>query len=487
VRSLALLISLVGFGLGAPADASPRRKVLVAPIQGDRKNQLAQAIITALGTKDFIVIGPAVVGREIARLGLPDELTTDDARALTAKLGAAATVEGSIASAGRKRRLHLDVHPRGKPSSGFTIEFRTTTSDGFRRGLRDELLKKLDTSAEPPAAAPVTTARVADPAADEAEARRRQLADDEAAQRAEADHQRQLANDAAAARPPDHERVAAASDPADDKPAAGEPHPTVQQRDDRGRDAPITLARVDAGASFAQRQLSFETRDGFVQRPPRVMTTAGAGRIDGEIYPFALAGTSRPLGRLGFAAAYDKTFGLSIQVPDQAMRAPIHQSHYALGARYRFNVLDGTTVTFGVDYARRQYIADRSGLASVLDTPDVDYAAITPGAQVHVPITAAIAVFGGIDGMVLLDAGPIQAPDNYGTGTVYGVEATAGIGITFARRIALRIAFEFSQIHLAFDTGGAMATNRDNDPTTRDVNGAADRSIGGVATLGLAY
>jgi len=251
----------------------------------------------------------------------------------------------------------------------------------------------------------------------------------------------------------------------------------------------MPLVRVDAGASFAHRELTFETRAGFTQPPPRVLTTAGAARIDGEIYPFALADTGgAALARLGFAAAYDTTFGLTLHIPDQPVQVPIRQCHFSIGARYRVVLGDAASLTFGLDYARREFVADRSGLTTVvLDTPDVDYVTITPGAAVHVPLTANIEVFGGLAGMVVLDAGPIQAPDNYGTGSDYGVEATAGIGIAFARRIALRVAFEFTQIHLAFDTGGAMASNRDNDPTTRDVNSADDRSIGGVVTLGLAY
>jgi hypothetical protein len=32
-----------------------------------------------------------------------------------------------------------------------------------------------------------------------------------------------------------------------------------------------------------------------------------------------------------------------------------------------------------------------------------------------------------------------------------------------------------------------MANNRDNNPTSQDVMGATDRSIGGAATLGFVY
>jgi hypothetical protein len=477
---LLLVIGLACVVIPVRADARPKRKVAVAPIAGDPKNQLGLAIVAALGAKDFVVIGPRVVSRELTRLGLSEQLSPEEARTLTVKLGVIATIDGSVTRAGRKRSLHLDVHPRGKPVSGFTIEYRSTTSDGFRRGVHDEIVKKLDRADEPDPGDEPTAPR----SRPDDEPHAAVAAPSPERDRAEAPRLTQVSEiseisdvpDARAGRDPAPTASDAPSELHHDEPDRPEPR------------APVTLARVGAGASFAHRQLTFDTRDNFAQRPPRLLTTAGAGRIDGEIYPFALAGSGRALARLGIAGAYDKTFGLSVPLPGEVLSAPIHQQHYSIGARYRLLIGEAATLTFGLDYERRQSIADRSGLmAMVLDTPDVDYTAIAPGAAVHVPITGGIAVFGSVNGMIVLGSGPIQDADSYGPGTVYGVEAAAGITIALARRFALRIAFELSQIQVGFDATGAMATNRDNDPTTRDVNGAADRSVGGVATLDLTY
>ena len=253
--------------------------------------------------------------------------------------------------------------------------------------------------------------------------------------------------------------------------------------------APQIAARVGAGASVAQRQLSWDVRSGFTQVPPRVLTTAGAARVDGEIYPFALADPHSDLAGLGLAAAYDRTLGLAIKVPNRTVSAPIHQSHYAVGVRYRLGIGDESSLALGLDYAHRQYIADRSGLmTAVLDTPDVEYAAVSPGAWLRVPVTSSVAVFGGGDGLVIFEAGGIQKATSYGPATVYGLEGSAGVDVALTPQIGLRFALEYSRIVFKFTAkGSTLANNRDGNPSSQDVNGATDRSFGGIVMACLVY
>jgi hypothetical protein len=71
---------------------------------------------------------------------------------------------------------------------------------------------------------------------------------------------------------------------------------------------------------------------------------------------------------------------------------------------------------------------------------------------------------------------------------VYGLEGTAGVDIALAKQIGLRLALEYSQVLFKFTPqGSTMANNRDGDPTTQDVNGATDRSIGGTVMVCLVY
>jgi len=501
------LVSLVCLAIPVHAVAKPKPKIAVAPLAGDPDNQVAQAVADALAGKDFVVVGPREVSRERKKLGLSDELDPKDTRRLMTKLDVVALVDGKVAKAGKKRSLHLEVHRRGKPEAGFTIEFKSTSSDSFRRGVHEEVVKKLDGAAEYRADDDDSARRLAvRPADDDAAARRprKSLADDDAAARRP---RKSLADDDDAARRP-RKSLADDDDATRRKRAGDEPaserkkrvartdddEPAVRKR--KGRKpadeeaAPQVVARIGAGGLVAQRRLTWDVRGGLTQAqiPPRVITTAGAARVEGELYPFALGNPSSALAGLGLAGAYDKTFGLSIKIPNQTVRAPIDQAHYAVGARYRFGVGEASTIALGVDYMRRHYIADRSGLmAAVLDAPDVDYTAIVPGIAARVPVSPAVAIFGDLDGMLLLDTGPIQKTASYGPATVYGLDVVGGVDIALAKQIGLRIALEYSQINFAFNGKGMMASLRDNDATTQDVMGATDRSIGVTATLGLMY
>lgn len=499
MRIASIVISLVCIAIPARGFAGPRPKIAVAPLDGDPGNKVASAIVEALAGKDYTVIGPKETGREIARLDLSGELDAKATRKLTTRLGVVAVIDGKVNKAGGKRFLHLEVHRRGKPDAGFTVQFKAATSKAFRRDLRDEIDRKLEGASDDPAgddeARPAPFAddrrkstgdeRPARTASDDGEARRKAADDAPRPRKPAAD------DDDTARRPRKAEagkssrRVAAAND---DDAAAVRKRKRARPDDDA---APQIAARVGAGGSVAQRQLSWDLRGGLTQAqiPPRVLTTAGAGRVDGEIYPFALADPSSGLAGLGLAASYDKTFGLAIKVPNQAVSAPIQQSHYAIGARYRLGVGEASSVAFGLDYARRQYTADRSGLgAAVLDMPDVDYSAVSPGAWLRVPVASSVAVFGGADGLLIFEAGGIQKSTSYGPATVYGVEGTAGVDIALAKQIALRIGLEVSQVMFKFTPGGpTMANNRDGDPATQDVNGATDRSIGGTVMVCLTY
>ncbi|HEX3759065.1 MAG TPA: hypothetical protein VHW23_10180, partial [Kofleriaceae bacterium] len=441
--------------------------------------------------------------KEIARLNLAGELDAKATRKLTTKLGAVAVIDGKVSKTGGKRFLHLEVHRRGQADAGFTVEFKTTTSKGFRRGVHDEIDKKLEGAGDDPAGdddarpvadddrkrkpAPGDDERPARTASDDGETRRKPApADDDAPKPRKSapadDDEPRRARKADAAKPA--RRVADAND--GDETAVRK---RKRARSDDSAEPALIAARVGAGGSVAQRQLSWSARSGFTQVPPRVLTTAGAGRIDGELYPLALSDPHAGLAGLGLAASYDKTFGLAIKVPNQTVSAPINQSHYAVGVRYRLGIGESSSLAFGLDYARRQYVGDRSGLGSAtLDMPDVNYTAASPGAWLRVPVSSTIAVFGGADGLLIFNTGAIQTNMSYGAASVYGLEGTAGVDIGLTKQIGLRIALEYSQIMFSFTAKSpTLANNRDGDPTSLDVSGATDRSIGGTAMLCLMY
>lgn len=514
-----LLIVICGLCIAIPthAVARPKTKIAVAPLDGDAGNKVALAVVDALAGKDYEVIGPRQTGREMTRLGL-DQLDGKGTRKLAQKLGVVAIIDGKVGKAGKKRSLHLEVHRRGKPADGFTVEFKSASSSGFRRGVHDEIGKKLDGAGDDPAEDDEPRRPFADSGersrnadedrrrADDEQTRKadedRKRADEDERSRRQAESDRKRDEDARARRQAEADRKRG-DDDAPRKSSEGRKRRTAAADDEDDRStrkrrsrsnndaAPLIAARVGAGASVAQRLLSWDLRGGLTgtQVPPRVQTTAGAGRVDGEVYPFALADPSSSLAALGLAAAYDRTFGLSIKVPNQTVSAPIDQSHFSVGARYRFAIGDASSLALGLDYASRKYVAERGGLmGAVLDAPDVAYSAVSPGAWLRVPVASSVTVFGGADGLLIFEAGAIQRTASYGPATVYGLEGTAGVDIALTRQIEVRVGVEYSQIMFTFTPKGpTMANNRDNNPATQDVMGATDRSIGGAVTLGFVY
>src|SRR5262245_9562689 len=188
--------------------ARPKTKIAVAPLQGDAENKVGQAVVDALAGKDYEVVGPKQTGREMTKLGIGDELDGKATRKLAGKLGVVAIIDGKVSKAGRKRSLHLEVHRRGKPVDGFTIEFKSATSSGFRRGIHDEIGKKLDGAGDDPAEddAPKPVA-----ASDDDRARK------QAEERAEADRKRAEDDDRALKRAEDDDRARKRAE--DDRPA----------------------------------------------------------------------------------------------------------------------------------------------------------------------------------------------------------------------------------------------------------------------------
>jgi tetratricopeptide (TPR) repeat protein len=247
------------------------------------------------------------------------------------------------------------------------------------------------------------------------------------------------------------------------------------------------LARLDLGLSFAGRQLSYDTRPGFLQAPPQGSYPAAGLRIDGDIYPFALNDPTSAFAGLGVAVSYDKSFVAHTPVSGQTDPVAVDQSHGRIGARFRLDLGAASSVTLGVDYARRRSTFDRSSLATVLDIPDVDYVSIDPTIDVDVPLSATVRAFAGGDVMFMSDAGPVSDAMNFGQSMVYGLEATAGVELALSHQVRVRVMLEYSLIALSFELNNQMTAGRDGNLSTKDITGASDRSFGAVATIGMAY
>jgi hypothetical protein len=448
MRWLSIVLGLVCLAM-TPAWASHKTKLAIAPLKGDADDAVADAISDALTGKDFKVTTAKDTRHAMTKLKLGSEPDASGLERLQAKLEVEVVLHGKLTRDGRKRTLHLKLSVRGKQTATINLPYKEATED-WNRKIHDEVLQNIIAGADDP---PEETPRP-----------RHKPVEDE---------------------PPKHKPVA------EDPPRHRKREPDVAEEEAihrrRKKHVVATVARqgagdlqVDAGLAYGQRQLTYTST--ATTPPPTVGTAAASLRVEGEVYPFALANPGSGLANLGLAGGYDKTVGLSITVPGTQTSASIDQAHYFIGARYRIGVGEASTLVVGFDYAARHYIADRSKLTTPtqLDAPDVDYAAVEPGVGIRVPVTPTIVAFGGLGAQLIFAAGPIQKSDSYGSANLYGIDASGGASIMLTSQIVLRVAAELDLINISFKGTGAMAS-------ARSVTAASDRALGLMATLGFAY
>ncbi len=252
--------------------------------------------------------------------------------------------------------------------------------------------------------------------------------------------------------------------------------------------------RVDIGASFQNRSLTFTQRPNFPEGPkPYSNAYVPGARIEGEIYPLAFMNPKSFAAGLGLAGEYDRTVSLTLRTTAEPnIPVPTKQYHWSIGGRFRVPFGKSATspsVTAGVDYGKRTFFPDRSQLMSSgsLDVPNTQYAAIMPNLAFRVPFIPQLAFMASAKALFIQNAGGIQELDSYGRAKVFGVVAQGGFDIVLGNRFAIRLVGEFAQVGFTFVGNGFRTTSLDGDPDTKDIGGALDRSIGGAVTLAVLY
>jgi hypothetical protein len=260
----------------------------------------------------------------------------------------------------------------------------------------------------------------------------------------------------------------------------------------RHHDQPkIQAAVIDAGVSVTGRQLTFTSR-AYSQAPHGYKGPfAPGGHVDGAIYPLAFGDRSGAGAGLGMDFEYDQTTSLTTRTSEaMSVVMPTSEDHWSIGGRYRIAIgSGGTQVAVGLDYSHRQFVVDRSGLpaGATLDMPDVVYKAYAPEVAARIPLGARVTLTATGRVLLIKSAGAIQTQAEYGAAKITGGEGAAGLEILISSNVVLNISGTAAVIGYAFVGNGQQSANRDGDPTTKDVGGAMDQYMGGMATLGIAY
>ena len=477
MRSLSLAI---GVALLLPSVAWGKPRVALAPFAGD-KAEAVEDMVAELLESEYSVSGPSQVRRKIDQLGLDEKLSEKDLKKLANELDADAIVRGDLSTKGSHKVLHVRLFVNGKRVKGFKVEFGSTRSAKVKEALKDKLLEKLGGSSaeEKPAKVEETTEGGGDDAEEKPDKQDKKPPVEQATDDEEGDEPPGGGKKTATAGEDDEEEI---DEKFEVKPKGSELH-----------SANRAAVRVDFGPSASSRQLIFTSRN-FEQAPkPYKNAVVPGGRVGGELYPLAFGNPNSIAAGLGVGGHYDKTLGLKLRSTAQpGTQFPVDQSHWSVGLRFR--VVLGTkptspTVTLRGGLFHRRFSVDRTQLdmGNVIDLPDVLYQGYDPGADFRIQFGRMVAFIFGGEAYLVTNTGSIQKLNQYGQARVTGASGYGGFDVAIGKRLAVRAVGEFSQVGFEFTGNGEMANNRDGDPTTKDVGGAADRVIGGSLTLGVLY
>lgn len=478
IRTFGLAILVVlGVGLATVADAKP--KVALVEFEDDTAGEMQDLVAEAL-EDDFKVITSRAVAKTIDKLGYDaTDLSEKQLKKIAKELEAGAVIRGDL---NKKKKsghkvLHVMLFVNGKKVRGFRIEFVSPRSQKVKDALKEKLAEKLasvrdsgDEEDTKPSRKPPEEKGDGDDE-DKKPPKEKDGDDDE------------LDKKLRRRRGDEDEDESDGDEREGDGPGVAENPHTINR----------AAVRVDLGVSLSKRQLAFTSR-AFEQAPRGYQNDPVPGaRVEADIYPLAFGNPNGIAAGLGVGGEFDQTLSLNLQSTVQpGTKFPVKQNHWSVGARLRFvfgKKATSPSIILKGGLGARQFVVDRSRLEEnkIIDLPDVGYKGFVGGADLRFPVGGPVALFAGGNGIFVTTTGAIQTASQYGQAKVTGVDARAGVDIAIGRRMAIKAFGEFTQMGFAFTGTGQMSNNRDGDPGTKDVGGAADRYLGGSLLFGVLY
>lgn len=466
-----LVAAVLLFSLSGQAWAD--RRVAVAAVEGDDKGGTAAKLIVAAldGEGDLIVISPKAVTRVADELAI----AVDDRQSgnLMEELEADALVMGIVEPITGGSKLTLRIVPKGvrKSKSAVVLYGKKANAERIRGGIRNA----------------VTTVLAKSAPAEEDDDGPTTLASEEESAGGRVVPKRAITG--GSGKKGDKRFVTFKEEKAEGEVAKDgdeeDPNDEGEEGEERAASKPAAprkvAARLSVGPSFSTRTLNFNHRS-FDQAPKDYSNSPVPGlRVQAELYPLAF-GSRGFLANLGIGFDLDQTFGLKVN--SGAQKLPTIVRHFSVGARLRIPIGSAELALVG-GYGQRTFKIIR-GQTTMLDLPDVDYKLFDPGVAFRVPL-GPVAIVGDARVLLMTDAGQIQTNMSYGPGDVSAFAGELGLHVAISRTVGVKLSGDFVSIGYDFTGTGELAKNRDADPTTVDVGGAAERYVGGALTVGIAY
>lgn len=470
------------------AEASADKRVAIATIEGDQGDAATKIVVAALdGEGDYLVITPKAVTKVADELAIP--IDERQAAKLIEELEADVLVMGTVEPISGGNRLVLRVVPKGskKARSATVLYGKKAASGKVRGGIRNAITTILEK--EPsgeggelgrertrPVKSDGPTTLAAEGDEPETPARSNGGGDRVVPKRAitGGTGKRDKRFVTFKEEPPADAEVTKGLDGED---------PNGEEEEEEGPAPRATGRRVialrfAAGPSGLTRTLQFNHR-AFDQAPRDYRNSFVPGaRVQGELYPAAF-GTKGFLSNLGVGFEFDQTFGLKVNAGGTQL--PTTSRHFSVDARVRVPI-GGSSISVVGGYGQRTFKVKRG--QTMLDLPNTEYKMFNPGLAFRVPL-GPVSLFGDARALLMTSAGEIQTNDSYGPGKVSAFEAEVGFEVEITRTIGVRVSGDIAVVGYDFNGKGAMSSIRDQDPTTKDVGGAADRYIGAAVALAL--
>jgi len=523
--SILAFLAVVGLALAGPAPAFAGDRVVVLKTKGDRSRAMEKALKAIVKAEHALVSDKAL--KRAAKRAKVRTFTPRDIAKVAKTVEASAVIESEVSKNGRAYVVVVRVRkPDGEIADELTQDLkRRTPSRTEKRTLSKRVLaalNSLDVTAGEGVAAGEGEGNGDGKAAPEDIAARDTSSEVAAAGGTAADG-------SPAGSPPQKVANAAGgggggsngSDPtaADGKRAGGgtgtevasldgtakddenplpakdakAPAVAVQVKATSRRSHPAAL-RLEVGGNAIARTLSFNSRAGFDQAPQGYDSAlVPGGRAAVEAYPLELVIPGSFFAGIGVAGEFDQQIGLTTRTSD-AMATALETTsrRWNVGGRFRYAFGGRATspsIAIGAGYGVRQFVVDRSPLqeGAVLDLPDVEYKYVDPGLWLRLPLGSRFAISAGARALLFLDAGAIQETAEYGAAELTGVDAEAGLELLITRNILVHVSGAYTRIGYDFVGNGTQTNNRDGDPVSQDIGGAADQYLGGSATIGVMF
>lgn len=472
----------------APRAHADKLRIAVTPFSGEEAGRI-EADVVEMIEGQVGVISSKVVARAQAELGSAD-VSEETMAAMARKLMAHGVLSGAISRGRKQYRLVLTL--RVGETGAVVEEFAVVL--GRKPRLGSHARRRIESILEPaifalPSNAPGLAPPQAEPAEEEAKEARTGpglTSDPGAADETSVQSRARTAEQAVAkaTRRPASSMVAART--------RGPAHDVTARAERRGALPSRPGIDLTAGASMLGRRLTFTTRPAF-EDPPFVYhgNPVPAGRVQAELYPFALFGARGFFSGLGGTFVFERVISMSSRVEGLGAELPTRHQRWQAGVHYRIHMGEAKNsfaITLGGGYGEHLFTLDRTAIMDTtlaIDIPDVTYRAFDPGLAMRIPLSSSLALHARGAYLAIRDAGAIETREAYGDAFAWGIDSELGATLDLSSWLACRLGGQYTLVTFDFLDQGVLR-DRDGDGVN-DIERALDQFFGASLTCGLQF